>query len=501
MSRNGQEQSAGAEKLKIALVASEVAPFAKTGGLADVSAALAAALHDAGDDVRLFLPFYGKIERSGRGFRRVPGTENKALRLGGHELHYSLWTAPLPGSTLEVYFVDCPALFQRQAIYCSDGDEHLRFAGLTRAAIECCQAFSFSPDIFHFNDWHTALGPLYLQTIYAWDTLFRRTRTVLTLHNLGYQGVFPAQTIEELDLADSRHLLHQERLQAGALNFLETGLIYADVLTTVSHTYSREIQTPEFGFGLHDLLRKRSDHLVGIVNGIDDHEWNPQIDPLIPYHYSKDDLGGKKQNKVHLLRELNLDEAPDAPVFGLVSRFTEQKGLDLAMEALPALLDSRDLRLAILGSGEERYERFFAHLQQRYPGRVCFYRGYSEELAHLIEAGSDIFVMPSRYEPCGLNQMYSLRYGTIPVVRRTGGLADTVQRFDPGHVDASRRGTGFVFEEYSGRALAAELFSAERVYHEHETWLGLMQRAMAQDFSWKRQVQHYRRLYRKLSAE
>ena len=303
--------------------------------------------------------------------------------------------------------------------------------------------------MIHCNDWHTGLLPLYLKVGYGWDRLFARTRTVLTIHNIGYQGVFGAAVADELGFDEHRELLHQEDLAEGRLSFLKTGLMYADALTTVSETYAREIQTEEFAMGLQDILRARSESLVGIVNGIDYTEWDPETDPQIARNYSVDDLQGKHECKRALLEEMELPFDPEVPVLGIVSRLTMQKGFELLPDILPVLLRRYDMRLVVLGSGEEKYEQYFGWLAHAFGSKVAFRDGYDEALAHRIEAGSDAFLMPSRYEPCGLNQMYSLRYGTPPIVRHTGGLADTVEAYDP----ETGQGTGFVFHDFSPDAL------------------------------------------------
>jgi starch synthase len=337
--------------------------------------------------------------------------------------------------------------------------------------------------------------PLYLKAAYAWDRLFERTRTVLTIHNIGYQGVFPSETLQQLGFGAHAHLLHQDDLRAGKLNYLKTGLIYADALTTVSETYAREIQTQDYGMGLQDLLRARADSIVGIVNGVDYSEWDPATDIKIPQRYSARDLGGKRLCRERLLARMKLAPSSRAPVFGVVSRLTAQKGFELLPEALPALL-KHDVRLCVLGSGEERYEQYFHWLHGAHPGKVSFWAGYDDELAHWIEAGSDLFLMPSLYEPCGLNQMYSLRYGTAPIVRRTGGLADTVVPFDR----ASKRGTGFLFDEFSAQALTGAIRNALECFQDPDAWRALIQNGMAADFSWERQSKPYVELYGRLAA-
>jgi starch synthase len=484
------------EPLEICFVAAEVAPFAKTGGLGDVSAALPRTLHRLGHDVRLFLPFYAGIDRDRYRILPVEFLRDIPLELGGRRHLFSVYTTEMPRSSLPLYLIHCPALFDRPGLYGEGADEAVRFALLTRAAIECCQRMGFAPDVFHANDWHTALLPFYLKTLYQWDGLFARSKTVLTIHNIGYQGIFPAATVPVLGLAEHTDKLHQGDLGEGIVNFLKTGILYADVVTTVSPTHADEIRTPEYGMGLDGLLRKRSSSVLGILNGIDPEEWNPRTDPLIPFQYSAQDLEGKQFCKLALMRDLGLDHDPLAPALGIVTRLVKQKGIDLLRQVLPSLLQGVDCRLAVLGSGETAYEEFFAALQRRFPGRACFYRGYSNELAHRIEAGCDLFLMPSLYEPCGLNQMYSLAYGTPPVVRRTGGLADAVKLFDR----RGGEGTGFVFDHATAEALRWALGYALEVWRDRPAWDRLVQNGMARDFSWQRQAGLYVELYRRLAG-
>jgi len=480
-----------ATTLKICFAASEAVPFAKTGGLADVAGALSRQLHRLGHDVRLFLPLYDVVDRSRHRLYPVEFARDVPVQLGAREYRFTLQTARLPDSDLWAYLVDCPALYHRGELYTTGADEAQRFALFSRAVIESCQRMGWGPDLFHCNDWHAALLPLLLRSVYDWDTLLRPAKTVLTIHNIGFQGVFPFGTVEALGLAPWAHLFDQEDARAGRVNFLRTGLIYADVVTTVSPTYAREIQTPEYGMGLEDLLRARSGTLVGILNGVDYDEWSPEQDRLIPHRYSLDQPDGKRDNKRFLLEQLGLPVDGETPLIGVVSRLTSQKGFDLCADVLPGLLASTPVRLAVLGTGEAVYEQLFAGLQRRYPRQVAFYRGYSNELAHLIEAGADLFLMPSRYEPCGLNQMFSLRYGTIPVVRRTGGLADSVQLFD----EHSGEGTGVVFDSFDAAGLGWALRYALSIYARPELWRKLMANAMAQDFSWERQTASYLQLY------
>ncbi len=481
--------------MKICLASSELAPLAKTGGLADVVASLSSFLDGKGHDIRVLLPLYSSIETSAMDITPVRFMQDLAMQMGPHRVRYSIDTARLPGGTLTIYLLRCPELYNRPGIYTSDWDEHLRFILLSRAAIEMCQNMGFAPDIFHCHDWHTSLVPMYLKTRYAWDRLFENTRSVLTIHNIGYQGIFSANILDDVGIQDQVDRLHQEDLGKGMINFLKTGLLYADVLTTVSPNYAHEIRGAEYGMGLQEILQQRGDTLVGILNGVDYREWNPADDPLIPHPYDSRRLAGKKKNKLALMQELGLDCSDDMPLIGMVTRLTGQKGIDLVQQLVPAMMGHRRFAMAVLGSGESRYEQFFQWLQNHYRDRVCFYRGFSNRLAHWVEAGSDMFLMPSLFEPCGLNQMYSLRYGTVPIVRRTGGLADSVQLFDP----HSGQGTGIVFNDYNVPALGWALNYAFDLYQDKSTWRKLVRNGMAMDFSWERQGQVYIDLFRHIT--
>jgi starch synthase len=488
----------------IALVASEVAPFAKTGGLADVAAGLSRYLTSQGHDVRVFMPLYPQIREGDTLLEPVEQVSDVELGFGSRSYRFRLMTAPLPSADgkppktpTPVYFVDCPELFDRPSLYTDDEDEPLRFALLSRAAIESCQRMQWAPDIFHANDWHTGLLPLYLRTAYAWDKVFEKTRTLMTIHNIGYQGVFGAGVLHDLQLMDQRRHLDQDDLHDGRINFLKTGLLHASGLSTVSRRYAEEIQTPEYGMGLEGVLRQRRDVLRGIVNGIDYGDWDPATDTLIPHTYDAKNLAGKLEDKRELLEMFDLPFDEHVPVLGIVSRLTGQKGFDLLPDLLPPLLQREDLRFLVLGSGEASQEKYFQWLRDTYPTKVGIYRGYNNELAHRIEAGADIFLMPSRYEPCGLNQMYSLKYGTVPVVRRTGGLADTVTPFDP----ATGEGTGFLFDEFKAEALYHAIREALSVWRVPAAWARLVQNGMAQDFSWERQGPEYEALYESLLGD
>ncbi|HNR21800.1 MAG TPA: glycogen synthase [Steroidobacteraceae bacterium] len=463
--------------LRIALLASEVAPFSKTGGLADVSAALAKHLTAAGHEVVTVTPLYSSIDRAAHGLSTSGG----------------ITTARLPGSPATVYFIDEPRLYDRATLYTADPDEHLRFIRLTRAAFELCRRLGFAPDILHCNDWHTAFGPLLLAAEYGADPLFAAARSVLTIHNIGYQGSFDAEYAGDIGLDDLSRL-HQEDLRAGHVNALKHGILYAHAVTTVSPTYAREICTEEYGMGLQETLRARGDSLTGILNGVDYDEWDPRHDRWLPIHYDAQRLGAKAELKRTFLAREGLPFRLGVPLAGVVSRLAEQKGIELLFDSLPPLLAARRLQLVALGSGEARYEQFFARLARDFPQEVRFHAGYDEARAHWIEAASDMFLMPSRYEPCGLNQMYSLRYGTVPIVRRTGGLADSVEHFDA----ATGRGTGIVFNDFDSAGMAWALQQALTLHADEPAWTRLMQNGMAQDFSWTRQSARYVALYERV---
>jgi len=490
--------SAAPGKLAICLLASEVAPLSKTGGLADVAGALTKYLHADGHDVRVFTPLYSAIDRTALAPRAVAGLGGVALTLGAHRYVFAVLEARLPGSLAPVYLIDCPALYARASLYSADPDEHLRFIAFTHASLIACRQLGLRPQILHCNDWHSAFAPLLLRTAYRDEASFAATRTVLTIHNIGYQGIFPAAEVADLGLPPGEtSLLHQEDLKAGRINALRHGILYAGAITTVSPTHAREICTAEYGMGLDADLRARGADLTGILNGVDYDEWDPRRDRFLPVHYDPDRLDGKAELKRRFIARSALTSAPDVPLAGIVSRLAAQKGIELMFEALPKVLQARPLALAALGSGEAKYEQFFAALTRSFPGRVVFEAGYDEEQSHWIEAASDLFLMPSRYEPCGLNQMYSLRYGTVPIVRRTGGLADSVQHYEP----ASGSGTGVVFNDFDAPALEWALNFGLDLYARPPEWARLIRNGMSQDFSWQRRTGEYLAVYRRLLAQ
>jgi starch synthase len=476
------------------MLASEVAPLSKTGGLADVAAALSKALVAAGHDVRLFTPAYASIDRAACAARPLPYLARLRLVIGSQAFVFSVLRGTLPGGS-RVYLIDCPALFARASVYTNDADEHLRFIAFTRAALMACREMRWAPRIVHCNDWHTAFAPLFLRTLLKDEPLFATTSTLLTIHNIGYQGVFDADRVQDLGLPPSDlPRLYGPDLSAGRINALRHGILYADAINTVSPSYAREICTSEYGMGLQDSLRARSQDLTGILNGVDYAEWDPRVDHHLPAHFDPDHLAIKAQLKGALVARLGLAAAAGIPLAGVVSRLAAQKGFELMFTTLPRILSQRALNFVVLGSGEAQYEEFFAGLARQFPNRVHFHKGYSDELAHWIEAASDMFLMPSRYEPCGLNQMYSLRYGTVPVVRRTGGLADSVQHFDA----ARGTGTGVVFNDFDPPALEWALNTALDLYAQPQAWEQLVRNGMACDFSWQRAAAEYVALFERL---
>lgn len=489
-----------APHLNVLFLSSEVDPFAKTGGLADVAGALPAALHGLGVDVRVLLPFYGEIH--GReAFTDVPHAVEFTVPLGpGRGVRAGLKQALLPpGGAVPVYALAQDSLYARRGLYVDHAtgkdfpDNHDRFITFCRGALEGIARTGWRPDVIHCNDWPAGLVPAYLRTLYASDPRFRGTRSVFTIHNMAYQGVFPASVFAATELPPEAGT--DAGITAfGSLNFLKAGLVYADALTTVSRKYAEEIQSgDEFGCGLQDVARTRAANLHGILNGADYGVWDPSADRLIPHRFTATDTAGKELNKRELLRSMGLPFSAAVPVVGMISRLADQKGFDLLHEALPELM-RLPLQLVILGTGEKKYHEMLEEAHRRHPDRIAVRLAFDNRLAHLIEAGSDMFLMPSRYEPCGLNQIYSLRYGTVPVVRATGGLDDTI-------IDVSAypgRGTGFKFSERTGTALLHALRRALPLFADRAAWSALMHRGMTADFSWAASARQYADLYRSL---
>lgn len=482
--------------LKIAFIASECFPLVKTGGLGDVVGSLPKSLARDGCDVKVFLPLYGGIKTELHKIEPVSEFGDITVKVGEKNISFNIQKSKLPESEVEVYFINCPVYFHREMPYTNDPDEDERFILFQIAVIETLQRLKFSPDVVHCNDWQTALIPVYLKTNYRWDKLFENTKTILTIHNIGYQGRFSRNALYNSGLSYSEFYPGGPLEFDGNFCFLKAGILYSEIISTVSPTYANEIQTKEFGAGMEGVLSVRKDNLFGVLNGIDTTLWNPKTDKFIPSNYSKKNIAGKKQCKMDLLKEAELTYDEDVPVIGIISRFASQKGFDLLSPVAEQLM-KLPLQLLVLGSGETATEDFFKALAAHHPEKVNTYIGYNNKLAHFITAGSDMFLMPSHYEPCGLNQMYSLNYGTIPIVRKTGGLADTVKDYH----EFDEKGNGFSFEESSPSALYSAIERAVFMFKEKKIWKQIMQRGMKEDFSWKHSADEYIKLYRSISEQ
>jgi starch synthase len=477
--------------MRILFVASEALPYAKTGGLADVIEALPKALVKLGHEVAVFLPRYHGIKATKVIAPSLTIPQGARLR----------FPAITDGSILHgvrYFFLEDPAYFDREGIYGTRTGEYPdnaeRYTEFCRAAIELAKQI-WLPDVIHCHDWQTALIPVLLRTSYGDDPVVSNLPVVFTIHNIGYHGVFPKEVLERAGIPPA--LFHPGGIEFfGSVNFLKGGLIYSDYLSTVSRKYAQEIQTPEFGFGLEGVIRSRGDRLVGILNGVDYSAWSPDKDSLIAAKYTAKNLAGKRACKEALLDEMQLSKDNlNRPVLGIVSRFADQKGFDLIAHVAHELMQE-DIQLAVLGTGDRKYEEMFRALASDFPGQVGLRVAYDNRMAHLIEAGADMFLMPSRYEPCGLNQIYSLRYGTVPIVRATGGLDDTIETFDLEH----GTGTGFKFVEYTGAALLYTIRQALQNYGNEGIWKRIQLNGMAKDFSWNISAAEYARLYEAAKA-
>jgi starch synthase len=472
--------------MKILFVSPEGLPFSKTGGLADVVEALPKALVEMGHEVAVVLPRYRGTKAAGVlvPSLTVPNGVN--------------WRFPAVAdggvvAGVRYFFVDDPAYFDREKLYGDQGQDYpdnaQRYAAFSRAAIEITKQV-WPTQVLHCHDWQSALVPVILRTQYAGDPALEKVPVVLTVHNMGYHGMFPREVLAQVGLPDSLFSIDAMEFY-GRVNYLKGGLLFADYLTTVSRKYAQEVQTPEYGHGLDGVNRVRADRFVGILNGVDYAAWSPEKDKFVAARYSAADLTGKQACKRDLLNEFKMPaKAAVRPVIGIVSRFADQKGFDLIAAVADDLM-KEDMALVALGTGDPKYEKLFAALAKKFPDKVGVRIGYDNALAHKIEAGADMFLMPSRYEPCGLNQIYSLRYGTIPVVRATGGLDDTIEDFDA----KSGRGTGFKFEAYDGHALVGCIRRALRNYRDAAAWRKLQANGMSKDFSWKASAVEYVKLY------
>lgn len=477
-------------KLKILFVSAEVYPFAKTGGLADVSGALPPALKKLGHDIRVIMPKYPCTAKAGRKIKSL----KLDLNLSGFNEKGSLFKSDL-ADEVPVYLIKHDGYFNRKHIYGEPGSDYPdsveRFSFFCQAALEAVKSLDFKPDIIHCNDWHTGLIPVYLKSLYREDPWFSQTKTLFSIHNLGYQGNFPHSHLKVTGLDDS--LFTEEGLEFyDQISFLKGGLIFSDTLSTVSPTYSQEIQTPDLGFGMQGILQKRSDCLHGILNGVDETVWNPRTDPLIPANYGPKSLAQKKQCREDLIKTFALRLNKKTPILCMITRLSQQKGIDLIMEAKD-MLDKQDVALVILGTGSDEYESFFQQWSRDRPDNIATALKFDESLGHRILAGSDMLLMPSLYEPCGLTQMYALKYGTVPIVRAVGGLKDSIQEFS----DKTGKGTGFKFKAPQTKIFLKSLQKALSCFHQTQTWKKLMLNGMAKDNSWEFAAKQYSRLYQK----
>ena len=466
--------------MKVAIVTPEAIPFSKTGGLADVTGTLFKEYQKMSLDAYLFLPFYKKTRECFKDKVQDTGIEID-IPLGNTIKKCNVFTDS------NIFFTVNDEYFDRDGLYGTSIGEHpdndMRYVFFCKSVLEICKRLDINPDVIHCNDWQTALIPLYLKTLYREESVFEKTRSVLTIHNLGYQGLFGAQTMEITGF--NQELFNPEGIEFyGKVNFLKAGIIGADIITTVSMTYAKEILSPEHGFGLEGVLKRRTDSIIGIPNGIDYNEWNSANDKFLPQTYNESDLSGKLKCKEALMEKCSLEGATDMPLLCFIGRLSNQKGIDILSNAAPELI-ARGANIVIIGEGEEVFQAALRSLGDMLSGRLYVYTGFDDALAHLAYAGSDIFLMPSKYEPCGLGQMIAMHYGTIPVARRTGGIIDAVKEGE----------TGFLFDEYSSKALIRELDRALTVYNDRELWQNFIKNAMSRDFSWGNSAKMYLEIY------
>lgn len=492
--RAGLRAKSPAPKRKILFVASEVVPFAKTGGLADVVGSLPRALMQLGCEVAVVLPKYKNI--SPEKYKLKLEIKDMAVPMGMGEMSTDILSTRLGDTHGTVYFVRNDRYFDRDGFYGTpEGDYHdnaERFAFFSRAVLEMLKALNWYPEVLHLNDWQTGLVAAYLKTLYRSQPPFDSMKSLFTIHNMAYQGLFPKYILPMTGIG-WEEFQHEKLEFYDQVNFLKAGLVYSDALNTVSERYAQEIQTDEFGHGLQGVLKARSTDLYGIVNGIDNDEWNPATDKEIPAQYTAKNHEKKVASKKKLLKEQGLQFHPDTPVIGLISRLTDQKGLDLVAEIIEEFL-GMDVQFVVLGTGEPKYHTLLEGLKSRFPDKLAVALKFDNRLAKLIYAGSDMFLMPSRFEPCGLGQMIAMKYGTIPLVRATGGLADTVENLSPD----GKKGTGFVFENYRSDELLFTIKRAVEAFHQPKLWGGLIERAMKRDFSWDASARKYLELYERI---
>jgi starch synthase len=491
-----------AKGFNVLFVTSEVFPYSKTGGLADVSNSLPQALNSLGNDVRIISPKYGQLDERRLQIHEIKRLKELKIQVNGKDTKFSIKSSFIHGKNTkaQMYLLESNDYFKNKGIYQNsktkkdfpNNDE--RYLFFCTAVIEILEILQWKPDVIHCNDWQTGLIPALIKTTYKDNSYVSDIKTLFTIHNLAYQGNFPKSTFEKTGMPESV-LTEKGGLHFGKFSYLKTGLNYADKISTVSQKYCEEIRSDkEYGCGLEDVLNARKKDMVGILNGIDYSIWNPNVDKLIPYRYTYQEVPLKYENKRELLSKYKIEFDEEIPMIGVISRLVDQKGFDLIEKIMPALM-KENVQMIILGAGEEKYQKYLKKAEKKYKSKLAVHIGFDEELAHYIEAASDMFLMPSKYEPCGLNQMYSLRYGTVPIVRNTGGLADTI-------VDYRKpKGNGFLFDNYDADDLMKTIKSALELFQDKNKWFKLVREGMALDFSWKVSALKYMKLYKEVSSK
>ncbi|MFC1514055.1 glycogen synthase GlgA [candidate division KSB1 bacterium] len=486
------------KKLKILFVSSEVAPFAKTGGLADVSSALPKALKELGHEVRIILPKYKGINERKYVLREVIRLKDIPITVGEEVHNINVKSAFTPDQDkIQTYFIDYRPYFNREGLYIDkktkkeypDNDE--RFILFGKAVLETLKLLFWQPDVIHCNDWQTGLIPFFTRTIYKDDEFFKKTAVLFTIHNVGYQGNFPIESLEKTNTPSEFTKQGSSVEYYEKFSFMKSGINFADFVNTVSERYASEVQeSEEFGFGFQGIFKENKKKFIGILNGVDYSVWSPETDKLIPVNYTYGEIAKKLDNKKALLETFGMPFKESIPVIGIVSRLADQKGFDLLESAIDDIIKMK-VQLVVLGTGDKKYHTMMETLSKKHPKNIGTMLTFDEKIAHLIEAGSDMFFMPSRYEPCGLNQMFSLKYGTVPIVRSVGGLADTIQEFDP----KKNTGNGFCFKEYDAKKMLETIKRAVKLFEDAKTWKKIIKNGMKQDFSWTASAKKYTKLY------
>ncbi|MFW6159568.1 MAG: glycogen synthase GlgA [Acidobacteriota bacterium] len=483
------------DRLNILFITSEASPYAKTGGLADVSEALPKALTKLGHKVNVIMPLYRQVMEGN--FNLKPVNISYSVPVGRKEIEAKVFKDQVD-KNLTFYFIKRDEFFDRSRLYGTADGDYLdnaeRFIFFSRGVLGLAEASNITPHIIHANDWQSALVPVFLRKLFRNASLFQKTKSVFTIHNLAYQGVFPQETMAFTGLSEELFSINGLEFY-GKVNFIKGGIVFSDAVTTVSRKYAEEIQTSEYGHGMEGVLKEKAARLFGVLNGVDYSQWNPETDSLLPANYRAEDLSGKAKCKSELKKAFGLKDSDSIPLIGMISRLAGQKGFDILVDALKKL-KKENFQFVLLGQGEAHYENLLSRMAENNPEKWAVKIAFDNKLAHLIEAGSDMFLMPSRYEPCGLNQMYSLKYGTIPIVRATGGLNDTISEIDP----EQGKGNGFKFKDYSASALCQAILKALRFFKDKPLWHKLIKNAMKEDFSWERSAGQYEEIYRQLLA-